>query len=228
MLHPFLADILEGNDQMHAAEAIADNGLVAIVRLDDLSAAVPVTETLLRGGVKSIEFTFTNPLAGRAIEHVRLAMGESANVGAGTVLDPETARIAILSGAEFVVTPTLNLATIELCNRYGVPTVIGAFTPTEILTAWQAGASYVKVFPATVGGPQYLKDVRGPLPQVKLIPTGGVNIDNAAAFIRAGASAIAVGSNLVDAPTVSGERWAELEERARQFEQAVLAARDEQ
>ena len=213
---------------MHAAEAIADNGLVAIVRLDDLSAAVPVTETLLRGGVKSIEFTFTNPLAGRAIEQVRLALGGSANVGAGTVLDPETARIAILSGAEFVVTPTLNLATIELCNRYGVPTVIGAFTPTEILTAWQAGASYVKVFPATVGGPQYLKDVRGPLPQVKLIPTGGVSIDNAAAFIRAGASAIAVGSNLVDAPTVSGERWAELEERARQFAQAVLAARNEQ
>jgi 2-dehydro-3-deoxyphosphogluconate aldolase/(4S)-4-hydroxy-2-oxoglutarate aldolase len=212
---------------MHAAESIADNGLVAIVRLDDLSAAVPVTEALLRGGVKSVEFTFTNPLAGRAIEQVRLALGGSANVGAGTVLDPETARIAILSGAEFVVTPTLNLATIELCNRYGVPTVIGAFTPTEILTAWQAGASYVKVFPATVGGPQYLKDVRGPLPQVKLIPTGGVNLENAAAFIRAGASAIAVGSNLVDAPTVSGERWDELEERARQFSQVVAAARQE-
>ena len=212
---------------MHAAEAIADNGLVAIVRLDDLSAAVPLTEALLRGGVKSVEFTFTNPLAGRVIEQVRLALDENANVGAGTVLDPETARIAILSGAEFVVTPTLNLATIELCNRYGVPTVIGAFTPTEILTAWQAGATYVKVFPATVGGPQYLKDVRGPLPQVKLIPTGGVNIDNAAAFIRAGASAIAVGSNLVDAPTVSAERWDVLEERARQFSQVVVAARQE-
>ena len=212
---------------MQAAETIADNGLVAIVRLDDLSAAVPVTEALLRGGVKSVEFTFTNPLAGRAIEQVRLVLDGSVNVGAGTVLDPETARIAILSGAEFVVTPTLNLATIELCNRYGVPTVLGAFTPTEILTAWQAGATYVKVFPATVGGPQYLKDVRGPLPQVKLIPTGGVNIENAAAFIRAGASAIAVGSNLVDAPTVSGEQWTVLEERARQFSQAIRAARQE-
>jgi 2-dehydro-3-deoxyphosphogluconate aldolase/(4S)-4-hydroxy-2-oxoglutarate aldolase len=156
---------------------------------------------------------------------VRLALHENANVGAGTVLDPETARNAILSGAEFVVTPTLNLATIELCNRYGVPTVIGAFTPTEILTAWQAGATYVKVFPATVVGPQYLKDVRGPLPQVKLVPTGGVNIANAAAFVRAGASAIAVGSNLVDAPTVSAERWDVLEERARQFSQVVVAAR---
>jgi 2-dehydro-3-deoxyphosphogluconate aldolase / (4S)-4-hydroxy-2-oxoglutarate aldolase len=108
-----------------------------------------------------------------------------------------------------------------------VPTVIGAFTPTEILTAWQAGATYVKVFPATVVGPQYLKDVRGPLPQVKLIPTGGVNIDNAAAFVRAGASAIAVGSNLVDAPTVSAERWDVLEERARQFSEVVVAARRE-
>jgi 2-dehydro-3-deoxyphosphogluconate aldolase / (4S)-4-hydroxy-2-oxoglutarate aldolase len=210
---------------MRTGEAIADNGLIAIVRLDDLSAAVPLTEALLRGGVKNVEFTFTNPLAGRVIEQVRLALHEHANVGAGTVLDPETARNAILSGAEFVVTPTLNLATIELCNRYGVPTVIGAFTPTEILTAWQAGATYVKVFPATVVGPQYLKDVRGPLPQVKLVPTGGVNIANAAAFVRAGASAIAVGSNLVDAPTVSAERWDVLEERARQFSQVVVAAR---
>ncbi|MCA9879261.1 MAG: bifunctional 4-hydroxy-2-oxoglutarate aldolase/2-dehydro-3-deoxy-phosphogluconate aldolase [Thermomicrobiales bacterium] len=207
------------------AETIADNGLVAIVRLDDLSAALPLTEALLRGGVKSVEFTFTNPLAGRVIEEVRGALSGRAAVGAGSVLDPETARIAILSGAEFVVTPTLNVQTIELCNRYGVPTVIGAFTPTEILTAWQAGASYVKVFPATVGGPQYLKDVRGPLPQVKLIPTGGVNLDNAADFIRAGASAIAVGSNLVDAKTVNAGDWATLEDRARQFAAAVASAR---
>ncbi|MDF2761630.1 MAG: putative aldolase [Thermomicrobiales bacterium] len=207
------------------AETIAENGLVAIVRLDDLSAAIPLTEALLRGGVRSVEFTFTNPLAGRVIEQVRGALTGQVAVGAGSVLDPETARVAVLAGAEFVVTPTLNVATIELCSRYGVPTVIGALTPTEILTAWQAGASYVKVFPATVGGPQYLKDVRGPLPQVKLIPTGGVNLDNAADFIRAGASAIAVGSNLVDAPTVRNEDWATLEERARQFSEVVAAAR---
>lgn len=208
------------------AETIAENGLVAIVRLDDLSAAIPLTEALLRGGVRSVEFTFTNPLAGRVIEQVRGALTGQVAVGAGSVLDPETARVALLAGAEFVVTPTLNVATIELCSRYGVPTVIGALTPTEILTAWQAGASYVKVFPATVGGPQYLKDVRGPLPQVKLIPTGGVNLDNAADFIRAGASAIAVGSNLVDAPTVRNEDWATLEERARQFSEVVAAARN--
>ena len=207
------------------AETIAENGLVAIVRLDDLSAAIPLTEALLRGGVRSVEFTFTNPLAGRVIEQVRGALTGQVAVGAGSVLDPETARVALLAGAEFVVTPTLNVATIEICSRYGVPTVIGALTPTEILTAWQAGASYVKVFPATVGGPQYLKDVRGPLPQVKLIPTGGVNLDNAADFIRAGASAIAVGGNLVDALTVRNEDWATLEERARQFSEVVAAAR---
>ena len=207
------------------AEKIAENGLVAIVRLDDLSAAVPIAEALLRGGARSVEFTFTNPLAGRAIEAVRDAVGDRASIGAGSVLDTETARVAILSGAEFIVTPTLNVAVIELCNRYAVPTVIGGFTPTELLTAWQAGASYVKVFPATVGGPQYLKDVRGPLPQLKLIPTGGVNIENAADFIRAGASAIAVGSNLVDAKTVRAERWDVLEERARAFAAVVQEAR---
>jgi 2-dehydro-3-deoxyphosphogluconate aldolase / (4S)-4-hydroxy-2-oxoglutarate aldolase len=222
-----MTDSPRGGNQMGGfrAETIAENGLVAIVRLDDLSAAIPLTEALLRGGVRSVEFTFTNPLAGRVIEQVRGALTGQVAVGAGSVLDPETARVALLAGAEFVVTPTLNVATIELCSRYGVPTVIGALTPTEILTAWQAGASYVKVFPATVGGPQYLKDVRGPLPQVKLIPTGGVNLDNAADFIRAGASAIAVGGNLVDAPTVRNEDWATLEERARQFSEVVAAAR---
>ena len=207
------------------AEKIAESGLVAIVRLDDLSAAVKVTEALLRGGVRSVEFTFTNPTAGRVIEEVRGALGERASIGAGSVLDPETARTAILAGAEFVVTPVVNTAVIELCNRYAVPTVIGAFTPTEMLTAWQAGASYVKVFPASVGGPRYLKDVRGPLPQLKLIPTGGVDLDNAAEFIRAGAAAIAVGSNLVDAKTVGAGRWEVLEERARAFAEAVQGAR---
>lgn len=210
---------------MGDAEKIAESGLVAIVRLDDLSAAVKVTEALLRGGVRSVEFTFTNPTAGRVIEEVRGALGERASIGAGSVLDPETARTAILAGAEFVVTPVVNTAVIELCNRYAVPTVIGAYTPTEMLTAWQAGASYVKVFPASVGGPHYLKDVRGPLPQLKLIPTGGVDLDNAAEFIRAGAAAIAVGSNLVDAKTVGAGRWEVLEERARAFAEAVQGAR---
>ena len=204
---------------------VESSGVVAIVRLDDLSRAVPLTEALLRGGVQAVEFTFTNRLAARVIESVREALGESAVIGAGTVLDPETARTAILAGAQFVVTPTLNASVIELCRRYAIPTVIGAFTPTEMLTAWEAGATYVKVFPASIGGPGYLKDVRGPLPQLKLIPTGGVSVENAGDFIRAGAVAIAVGSNLVDAKSVANEAWCVLEERARALIEAVRAAR---
>jgi 2-dehydro-3-deoxyphosphogluconate aldolase/(4S)-4-hydroxy-2-oxoglutarate aldolase len=210
---------------MTVIDTIETDGAVAIVRLDDLSAAVPLTEALVRGGVRAVEFTFTNPLAGRVIEEVRQALGDKAIIGAGSVLDPETARTAILAGAQFVVTPTLKTETITLCNRYGVPTIIGAFTPTEILTAWEAGASVVKVFPATVGGPSYLKDVRGPLPQVKLTPTGGVSFENAADFIRAGAVAVAMGSNLVDAKTVKAKQWDVLEERARRLIQIVRDAR---
>jgi 2-dehydro-3-deoxyphosphogluconate aldolase/(4S)-4-hydroxy-2-oxoglutarate aldolase len=207
------------------ARMIEEDGVVAVVRLDDLSAAAPLAEALANGGVRSIEFTYTNPGAGEAIAAARAALGERALIGAGSVLDPETARAAILSGAAFVVTPTVNLRTIELCHRYGVPTVIGALTPTEILTAWEAGATYVKVFPASLGGPRYLKDVLGPLPQVKLIPTGGVSADNAADFIRAGAVAVALGGNLVDAKTVAAADWPALTERARAAVAAVRAGR---
>ncbi len=206
-------------------DEIGAAGVVAIVRLEDLSAAEPLTEALIRAGIGAIEFTFTNRQAAKVIERVRDALGEKIAIGAGTVLDAETGRTAILAGAEFLVTPTLSLPVIELANRYSVPTVIGAFTPTEILTAWQAGATYVKVFPATAVGPQYLKDVRGPLPQVRLVPTGGVGPDNAAAFIQAGAAAIAVGSSLVDAKTVGEGQWDVIEARARQLLAVVRDAR---
>ena len=209
------------------AAAIERDGVVAIVRLDDLADAVALTEALARGGVRAVEFTFTNPLAGRAIEAVAAALGDGVLVGAGSVLDAETARAAILAGARFVVTPTVALPVVACCNRYGVATVIGALTPTEILAAWEAGASFVKVFPASVGGPRYLKDVRGPLPQVKLIPTGGVGVENAADFIRAGARAVAVGGNLVAPALVAAGRWDELEGRARALVEAVQAARGE-
>jgi 2-dehydro-3-deoxyphosphogluconate aldolase/(4S)-4-hydroxy-2-oxoglutarate aldolase len=202
------------------------DGVVAIVRLDDLSSAVALTEALLAGGVSTIEFTYTNPLAGQVISEVRSAVGDRAVIGAGTVLDPETARAAILAGAEFIVTPTLRKSTIELCQRYSIPTVIGAFTPTEILTAWESGASIVKVFPASVGGPRYLKDVKGPLPQVKLIPTGGVSKETAADFIKAGAEAVAAGSNLVDAKSVANADWTTITTRARELADIVAAARD--
>lgn len=207
------------------ARQIEDAGIVAIVRLDDLGAAVPLTEALVEGGVRAIEFTFTNRLAGRAIEEVRAACGDRALVGAGSVLDAETARAALLAGAQFVVTPTLEEEVIRTCTRYGVPTAIGALTPTEILRAWQAGATFVKVFPASLGGPRYLKDVLGPLPQIKLIPTGGVSEENAADFLRAGAVAVAVGSNLVDAKSVAAGEWATLTERAARLVATVRQAR---
>lgn len=206
----------------HALEAV---DVVAIVRLDDYSSAVDMVKALAEGGIVATEFTYTNPEAGAAVASVKRACGSDVLVGAGTVLDPETARAAILQGADFLVTPVVSVPTIELARRYSVPTVIGAFTPTEILTAWQAGATFVKVFPASAVGPGYLKDVRGPLPQVRLIPTGGVNLQNAGDFIRAGASAIAVGSNLVDAKLVRDADWGTLTERARAFVSAVQAAR---
>lgn len=210
---------------MATSNQIERSGVVAVVRLDDLSAAVALTEALIAGGVTAVEFTFTNPAAGRAVETVKAAVGERGYIGAGTVLDPETARIAILSGAEYVVTPTLKRETIELCNRYGIPTIIGAFTATEMLTAWEAGATYIKVHPASLGGPRYFKDILGPLPQLKLIPSGGVSLENAAEFIRAGAVAVALGSNLVDKATVARGEWATLTERARKLCEAVKQAR---
>jgi 2-dehydro-3-deoxyphosphogluconate aldolase/(4S)-4-hydroxy-2-oxoglutarate aldolase len=205
--------------------AIEASGVVAVVRLEDLSDAVNVASALAKGGVRAIEFTFTNPKAAQAITAAREAMSDDALIGAGSVLDAETARIAILAGARFIVTPVTRVETIQLCTRYGVPIMSGAFTPTEILTAWEAGSAMVKVFPATALGPGYLKDVRGPLPQVKLIPTGGVSVDNAGDFIRAGASAVALGSALVDPKLVRAGAWDELTARAQAIHDAVAAAR---
>ena len=204
---------------------IEQDGVVAVVRLDDLARAIDIAEALVAGGVRAVEFTFTNRSAAAAIEATVTALGDRALIGAGSVLDPETARIAVLAGAAFVVTPTLGPRTIELCHRYGVPVVVGAFTPTEILTAWEAGAAYVKVFPASIGGPGYLRDVLSPLPQIKLVPTGGVRADNAADFVRAGAAAVALGGHLVDAASVAAGDWATLTTRARAVVAAVAAGR---
>lgn len=207
---------------MHWIEAA---GLVAVIRLDDLGSSVEVAEALVEGGVTVLEFTYTNREAGTAIERVHAALGDACHVGAGSVLDAETARLAIIAGAEFVVTPTLRPATIEICRRYSIPAVIGAFTATEILTAWEHGASYVKVHPANLGGPGYFKDILGPLPQVKLIPSGGVNLETAPRFLAAGAAALAVGSDLVSRAAVQAGDWAAIRERARRYVEIVARAR---
>lgn len=210
---------------MAEGSIIEQDGVVAVVRLEDLTAAARVAEALVEGGVRAVEFTFTNRLAAAAITAAKEAVGEQGYIGAGSVLDAETARVAILAGAEYVVTPTFKAATVELCNRYGIPTASGAFTPTEILTAWEAGATYVKVHPASLGGAKYFKDVLAPMPQVKLIPSGGVTFENVGDFIAAGAVAVALGSKLVDAKTVQSGDYGTLTDRARQLRALVNAAR---
>jgi 2-dehydro-3-deoxyphosphogluconate aldolase/(4S)-4-hydroxy-2-oxoglutarate aldolase len=207
------------------AQWIEETGLIAIVRLDSAAELTPTTRAIAAGGVSVIEFTLTTPGALRTIEESSRELGDQALIGAGTVLDPETARAAILAGAEFIVAPTLNPAVIEICRRYGKVVIPGAFTPTEILRAWELGADFVKVFPAEFGGAAYIKAVRAPLPQVKMIAVGGVSLETAGAFIRAGAAALGVGSNLVNKKVVAEGRFDELTKTARALSQAVKEAR---
>ena len=206
-------------------EAIIASGIVAVVRVNSAQEAVEVCGAIAKGGVKPIEVTMTVPGAVDVIKDLRNIMKEEVILGAGTVLDSETARAVILAGAEFIVSPTLNLGVIETCRRYSKVVVPGAFTPTEILTAWEAGADIVKVFPATVGGPKYLKDILGPLPQVRLIPTGGVNLENTPDFIKAGAVAVAAGTSLVSKVALKEKNYDIITEMARKFIEAVKVAR---
>ena len=204
---------------------IIDCGVVAVVRVGSAREALEVCLAIARGGVKPVEVTMTVPNAIDVIKEFKSTVKDEVLVGAGTVLDPETARAAILAGVDYIVTPTLNLKVIEMCHRYGKVVIPGAFTPTEILTAWEAGADIVKVFPAGVAGPQYLKDIKGPLPQVRLLPTGGVTLENTPDFIKAGAVAVAVGTALVDKKLVAEKKFDLITEKANQFVEAVRKAR---
>lgn len=204
---------------------LIEGKVVAVVRLDSGEQLINVAEALKAGGMSIIEFTVSTPGAIDMIKQATARYGNEVLMGAGTVLDPETARAAILAGAEFIVTPALNLATIELCKRYGKPIIPGAFTPTEILTAWQAGADMVKVFPADLGGPGYIKAVLAPLPQVRLAPTGGVSAENAAAYLKAGATAVGVGGRLVDKAAVARGDWAAITSEAQKLVDVVRGAK---
>ena len=204
---------------------IEDCGLIGVIRLNDAAKLKGVIEALSAGGVTALEITMTTPGALDAIAQVSGEIGEGFLVGAGTVLDPETARLAVLAGAQFVVSPVLNPEVIRMVHRYDRVAIPGAFTPTEILTAWEHGADVVKVFPATALGPKYFRDVRGPLPQVKLSPTGGVSLDNAAEFIRAGACCLGVGSALVPKEAVAHSDWQQITDRARAFIAEIRKAR---
>lgn len=208
--------------------AILDIGIVPIVRTDSAENAIRSMEAVYNGGIRSAEITMTVPGAIKALEKLADAFGDKMILGAGTVLDPETARACILAGAQFLVTPALKLATIELAQRYSIVICPGALTPTEILTAWEAGADFVKVFPCgNMGGPKYIKALKGPFPQIDMIPTGGVNLDTVGEFLKAGASAVAVGGELIDAKTIKEGRFEVFEERARQYLAAVAKARAE-
>jgi 2-dehydro-3-deoxyphosphogluconate aldolase/(4S)-4-hydroxy-2-oxoglutarate aldolase len=196
---------------------ILDCGVVAVVRAGSSALLVNVVKALAEGGVTAAEITFTVPDAVEVIRAVRREAGDAVCLGAGTVLDPETARAALLAGAEYIVSPTVNLDVIRLCRRYDKPVIPGAFTPTEVVAAWEAGADVVKVFPADVGGPPYLKALRGPLPQVRLMPTGGVDLTTAKAFLEAGACCLGVGGSLVEPKAVAAGDFARLRDLAAQY-----------
>ena len=196
---------------------ILDAGIVAVVRSESPDALAKVVRALADGGVLAAEVTFTVPDALDVIREVRRELGDAIALGAGTVLDPETARAALLAGAEYIVSPTLNFEVIRLCRRYDKAVMPGAFTPTEILAAWEAGADVVKVFPADVGGPAYLKAIRGPLPQIRLMPTGGVDLDTAESFLKAGACCLGVGSALVDPKAIAAGEFEKIRELASRY-----------
>ena len=201
-------------------------GIVPVVRTVSAESAIQAIEAIYRGGVRAAEITMTVPGALRALEKIADQFGDRIVLGAGTVLDPETARVCMLAGAEFFVTPSLKLATIEMAKRYSKLICPGALTPTEVLTAWEAGADVVKIFPCgNVGGPKYIKALKGPFPQIEMIPTGGVNLETAGEFLKAGACAVAVGGELVDARLIQEGRYDLIEEKARQYLAAIARAR---
>jgi 2-dehydro-3-deoxyphosphogluconate aldolase / (4S)-4-hydroxy-2-oxoglutarate aldolase len=204
---------------------VLKSGIVAVIRSPSSDQLVEVAKALYEGGVDVLEVTFTVPRALEIIAAMRKALGDKVLLGTGTVLDPETARAAFLAGAEFLVAPTVNLDVIRLGNRYDKLVMPGAFTPTEILTAWEAGAQVIKVFPADIGGPAYLKTLHGPLPQVRLLPTGGVNLNTIADFLKAGACAVGLGGALVEPKAVEAGDMARIKSLAAQYVAIVKQTR---
>ena len=205
---------------------VLDSGIVAVVRSPDSQQLVEVARALAEGGIHVVEITMTVPDALDVVRQVRRALGDRLLLGAGTVLDPETARAALLAGAEFLVAPTVNHDVIRLCQRYDRLVMPGAFTPTEILSAWEAGADIVKVFPADVVGPAFFKAMRGPLPQIRLMPTGGVDLSTAASFLQAGACCLGIGSQLVQPRAVAERNFDRIRDLARQYAAIVRQVRE--
>ena len=214
---------------MNASQILAsiiDIGIVPVVRTTNADQALKAIDAIYKGGIRAAEITMTVDGAVKALEKVADEFGDKIMLGAGTVLDPETARICMLAGAQFFVTPNLRLSTIEMCKRYSKVICCGALTPTEVITAWEAGSDVIKIFPAdAVGGAKYIKALKGPLPQVEMIPTGGVNVETAGDFLKAGACAVAVGGELVNAKLIADGNYDAIEVRARELLAAVKKAR---
>jgi 2-dehydro-3-deoxyphosphogluconate aldolase/(4S)-4-hydroxy-2-oxoglutarate aldolase len=207
---------------------ILNVGVVPVVRTNSAESAIRSIEALFEGGITTAEITMTVPGAVKALEKIADKFGDRIVLGAGTVLDPETCRICMLAGAEFFVTPSLDRATIEMAKRYSKVILPGALTPTEVKTAWDAGADIVKVFPCgNVGGPKYIKALKGPFPQIEMAPTGGVNLETAGEFLKAGACSVAVGGELIDPKTIAEGKYEVFTERARQYVEVIRHAREE-
>ncbi len=202
-------------------QRVLDCGIVAVVRSNDSSQLVEVCKALVDGGVDVAEITFTVPGALEVLAAVKKKLGDKLLLGAGTVLDTETARAAILAGAEYLVSPTLNLDVIRLAKRYGKMIMPGVYTPTEALTAWEAGADILKVFPAEIVGPAFFKAMKGPLPQLRLMPTGGVDLNTASSFLEAGAVCLGIGSQLIEPKAVAAGDFGRIASLARQYRQIV-------
>ncbi len=204
---------------------ILDSGVIAVIRMKDTDRLLKVIEAVRRGGVKCIEITMTVPGAVEIIRQLSTVVPPDVVIGAGTVVDEATAEQVIDAGAQFVVGPVLNLGVVALCRQRGVAVMPGCYTPTEILTVWSAGADIIKVFPATSLGPKYFKDLRGPFPDIRLMPTGGVTIENVGEWIEAGACAVGIGSDLLDKKAIEDERYEVLTERAARMVQSFLSAK---
>ncbi|MCY2948320.1 MAG: bifunctional 4-hydroxy-2-oxoglutarate aldolase/2-dehydro-3-deoxy-phosphogluconate aldolase [Gemmataceae bacterium] len=207
---------------------VLDCGIVAVVRSTESAPLVDVCRALVDGGIDVAEITFTVPDALDVLKATRKALGDRILLGAGTVLDAETARAAFLAGAEYLVSPTLDLDVIRMARRYGKLVMPGCFTPTEALQAWQAGADIIKVFPAELLGPGFFKAMRGPLPQIRLMPTGGVDLKTAHSFLEAGACCLGLGSQLIDPKAVAARQFDTISETARKYRDIVKAYRASQ
>ena len=206
-------------------DGLRNPGVVAVIRADNSAQLIDVANALVAGGVTTMEVTMTTPNALDAIREIDAALGDAILLGVGTVLDTETCRMALVAGAQFVVTPVLKPDVIALCNRYSIPIVAGAYTPTEALTAHEAGADFIKIFPADTLGPAYIRALKAPLPMLEIIPTGGVDSATAGEFIRAGCAAVAAGSSLVSKKALSERDFDGISDRARQLVAAVAEAR---